>query len=336
MAATAKAPSVKTARHKSTSAWGMAGKRFLRHKAALIGGAVIFVFVMGTLLAPWLTPYEYTAQQLTQLHKEPGFTVAAESSKCIRDASLFGPCGFHLFGTDDLGRDLLSRVLQGGRVSLLVGFIAATLAILIGTIIGATAAYMGGMVDSVLSRGIDIMLSLPVFALLLILMGLLIDQGSVVGSFLTTNFGSAKTIVVIIAIIVIFNWMATARLVRGEVLSLKQREFADAARALGGSHVRIIMRHLLPNATAIIIVQLTLMMGEAILIESGLSFLGMGIKTPEVSWGNMLAKAQGFLYKPNGIYIAMFPGMFIFLTVLSFNLLGDGLRDALDPRSIRK
>jgi len=336
MVATAQASRSRIRRRRSTSAWGMAWRRFLKHKAALVGGTVIFTFVLATIFAPWITPYEYTAQQLTQRFKAPGFNVTAESSKCVREQSLLGPCGFHLFGMDDLGRDLLSRVLQGGRVSLLVGVVAATIAILIGTLIGSVAAYAGGIVDSILSRSIDIMLSLPVFALLLILMGLLINQTSGLGSMLTDWFGSAKTTVVIIAIIVIFNWMATARLVRGEVLSLKQREFTDAARALGGSHMRIIMSHLLPNATAIIIVQLTLMMGEAILIESGLSFLGLGIKTPEVSWGNMLAKAQGFLLFPNGIYTALFPGLFIFLTVLSFNLLGDGLRDALDPRSIRK
>jgi len=138
--------------------------------------------------------------------------------------------------------------------------------------------------------------------------------------------------VIIISVIIALSWMSTARLVRGQILSLREREFVEAAKGIGASRFRIILRHLLPNVTSIIIVQATLMTGEAILIESGLSFLGLGIQPPAVSWGNMLSRAQGFLYYPNGVYIALFPGLFIFMTVLCANFLGDGLRDALDPR----
>lgn len=335
MAVTAKSPTKVSRRRDSTSAWGMAWRRFRRHKVALVGGTMIFLFVMAAIFAPFITPYDFTKLQLTQRFQAPGLE-SSTGAQCVRDSVLLWECGVHPFGTDDLGRDLLTRVFHGGRVSLLVGFVAATLAILIGTMVGATAAYSGGMIDSAISRLIDIMLSLPVFPLLLILTGLLIGRDLPFGQWLETTFGTAKSVVVIISVIVLFNWMATARLVRGEILSLKQREFADAARALGGSHFRIISRHLLPNAMAVVIVQLTLMMGEAILIESGLSFLGLGINPPEVSWGNMLSKAQGFFFFPNGIYTAVFPGLFIFLSVLCFNLLGDGLRDALDPRSIQK
>jgi len=335
MAVTAKTPIKVRRRNKSTSAWGMAWQRFRRHKVALVGGTMITLFLLAAIFSPFITPYDFSSLQLTQRFQAPGLENIS-GAKCVRDSVLFWECGVHPFGTDDLGRDLLTRVFHGGRVSLLVGFLSATLAILIGTVVGATAAYSGGVIDSVISRIIDIMLSLPVFPLLLILSALLIGRDLPFGQWLEAVFGSGKTVVVIITVIVIFNWMATARLVRGEILSLKQREFADAARALGGSHFRIIARHLLPNAMAVVIVQLTLMMGEAILIESGLSFLGLGITPPEVSWGNMLSKAQGFFFFPNGIYTAVFPGLFIFLSVLCFNLLGDGLRDALDPRSIRK
>ncbi len=179
------------------------------------------------------------------------------------------------------------------------------------------------------------MLSIPTFPLLLILTGLLADQRASIAVVLDQFLGPSKSIFIIILVIVALSWMSTGRLVRGEILSLREREFTEAARAIGASSWRVILHHLIPNAIAVIIVQATLMVGEAILIESGLSFLGLGIQPPAVSWGNMLARAQEHIYQPNGFYIALVPGVFIFLTVLCFNFIGDGLRDALDPRGKR-
>lgn len=252
--------------------------------------------------------------------------------KCARPQVLWWKCGVHPFGTDDLGRDILARVLQGGRVSLIVGFSAAFISTLLGSLIGAIAGYWGGAIDAIASRLIEIMLSIPQLPLLLILVGLLANPEVRFGVILTGLLGDSKSVVMIIVVIILLSWMSTARLVRGQIIALRERDFVEASRAVGASRVRIVLRHLLPNVTSVIIVQATLMTGEAILIESGLSFLGLGIQPPAVSWGNMLSRAQGFLYYPNGVYIAFFPGLFILLTVLCANFVGDGLRDALDPR----
>ena len=327
----------------SPSSWQLAWRRFRRHKLAIIGSAVIFLLVTAAIFAPFLTPYDFASINLNVWDKfkftPPFWSVPADPSladSCVRPAVLLWECGFHPFGTDDLGRDVLTRVFQGGRVSLLVGFIAAFATTLLGSLLGALAAYFGGRLDMLISRFIDIMLSMPTFPLLLILTGLLATQkpDSDIGRIIEA-LGPAKSIFIIIMTIILLSWMGTARLVRGEVLSLREREFTEAARAVGSSHMRIILHHLLPNAMAVIIVQATLMVGEAILIESGLSYLGLGIQPPAVSWGNMLSQAQEFFIYPNGFYSAIFPGIFIFLTVLCFNLVGDGLRDALDPRSKR-
>ncbi|UCF10303.1 MAG: ABC transporter permease [Candidatus Bipolaricaulota bacterium] len=323
------------ARPVGESYWRGAWRRFRRHRLAMAGGAVLLVFVLGAILSPWITPYTFSRQNRSNMFTSPSFSVPSDPQlvgRCARERVLFFRCGMHPFGTDDLGRDIFARVLHGGRVSLLVGFIAAAMSTLLGAFIGAVAGYVGGFVDAVAGRLIEIMLSIPQLALLLILMGLLADPDVPLSAALSAALGDAKSIVLIIAVIVVFSWMSTARLVRGQILSLRERDFVEAARGIGASRVRVIFRHLMPNVASIIIVQGTLMTGEAILIESGLSFLGFGIQSPAVSWGNMLARAQGFLYYPNGVYIALFPGLFIFLTVLCVNFLGDGLRDALDPR----
>jgi len=316
----------------------LAWRRLSRHKVALLGGTVVLVFALLVTLAPWISPYDFRDQNRLLRFSSPTLALSSSLSteKCLTPSTVVWECGIHPFGTDQLGRDILTRVLYGGRVSLLVGFVGALLSTILGSILGAFAAYIGGVVDMVISRLIDIMLSMPQIPLLLILSALLSNRQVALGQVLDEWLGSSKSIFIIITVFISFYWMATARLVRGEVLSLKQREFSDAARALGGSHWRIVLRHLLPNAMAVIIVQFSLMMGEAILVESGLSFLGLGIQPPAVSWGNMLSGAQGFLFRTNGIWLAVFPGLFIFLTVLFFNLMGDGLRDALDPRSVRK
>lgn len=293
------------------------------------------LLILGAILAPILTPYDYSRQNRRAMFSAPSLSVPEDPlliGRCVRPSILGWKCGAHPFGTDDLGRDILARVLQGGRVSLTVGFVAALLSTMLGALIGAMAGYWRGFVDSTVSRFVDIMLSIPQLPLLLILVGLLANPQVQLASFLSRTLGDSKSIVIIIVVIIALSWMRTARLVRGQVLSLREREFTEAARALGASNGRIILRHLLPNTVSVIIVEATLMTGEAILIESGLSFLGLGIQPPAVSWGNMLSRAQEFLYYPNGVYIALFPGFFIFLTVLCANFVGDGLRDALDPR----
>lgn len=317
------------------SFWRYAWRRFRRHRLALAAGVVLILLILGAIFAPWLTPYNYSRQNRTNMFAAPSFSIPADlqvEDKCARPQFLWWKCGVHPFGTDDLGRDILARVLQGGRVSLIVGFSAAFISTLLGTLIGAIAGYWGGAVDALTSRLIEIMLSIPQLPLLLILVGLLANPEVRFGVILTDLLGDSKSVVMIISVIILLSWMSTARLVRGQVIALRQRDFVEAARSIGASRVRIVLRHLLPNVASIIIVQATLMTGEAILIESGLSFLGLGIQPPAVSWGNMLSRAQGFLYYPNGVYIAFFPGLFILLTVLCANFVGDGLRDALDPR----
>ncbi|MCR4392682.1 MAG: ABC transporter permease, partial [Candidatus Acetothermia bacterium] len=317
------------------SAWHLTWRRFRNHRLALLGGTVILVLVLGAVLAPWISPYEYSRTNLRRQFAAPTFTVPTDAQllgRCTRPAVLFWKCGMHPFGTDDLGRDILTRVLYGGRVSLLVGFAAGLASTLLGGLLGATVAYFGGRMDALVSRFTDTMLSIPQFPLLLILTGVLASREVPLAVALSNALGGAKSIVVIIVVITALSWMGAFRLVRGEVLSLRERTFVEAARAIGASRRRIIFRYLLPNTAHVMIVQATLMVGEAILIESGLSFLGLGIQPPAVSWGNMLSRAQEFLYYPNGVYVALFPGAFIFLTVLCFNFVGDGLRDALDPR----
>ena len=319
----------------SYSYWGFAWRRFKRHRLAMFGAAVMILLILGAIAAPILTPYEFSRQNRKVRFSGPSFSVPTDPAlvgQCIRPRVLLWPCGAHPFGTDDLGRDILARVLQGGRVSLLVGFVAAIFSTLLGGAIGALAGYWGRAPDAVISRFIEIMLSIPQLPLLLIFVGLLANPQVRFAAALSDFLGDAKSIAVIVVVIIAFSWMSTARLVRGQILSLREREFVEAARAVGAPSWRIVFRHLLPNATAVMIVQATLMTGEAILIESGLSFLGLGIQAPAVSWGNMLSRAQEFLYYPNGVYIAFFPGLFIFLTVLCANFVGDGLRDALDPR----
>ncbi|MFC2095121.1 ABC transporter permease [Candidatus Bipolaricaulota bacterium] len=319
----------------SESYWRGAWRRFRRHRLAMLGGAVLIIFILGAVFAPWLTPYKYSRQNRRNMFAPPSLTIPVDPAligQCARPQVLFLKCGMHPLGTDDLGRDILARVLYGGRVSLMVGFIAAAVSTMLGTFIGAIAGYLGGVLDAFISRCIEIMLSIPQLPLLLILVGLLANPEVRLAAIMSDALGDSKSIVIIIGVIIALSWMSTARLIRGQILSLREREFVEAAKAVGVSRVRIIFRHLLPNVTSIIIVQATLMIGEAILIESGLSFLGLGIQSPAVSWGNMLSRAQGFLYYPNGVFIALFPGLFIFLTVLCANFLGDGLRDALDPR----
>lgn len=273
--------------------WQIAWRRLRRHRLAMAGAGVVFVLVVAALLSPWIAPYPPTHIDLANRMSPPSWK--------------------HPLGTDELGHDVLTRLLYAGRVSLTVGFSAAVASALLGTVVGLVSGFYGGWLDNLLMRFVDIMLSVPDLPILIILARYF--GGSLVG---------------IVAVITAFGWMGTARLVRGEVLKLKRTDFVEAARALGASNARIMWRHLVPNALAPVIVAATLAVGGAILTEAALSYLGFGIQPPTPSWGNMLQNAQDFIWRTP--LLAFWPGLMIFLTVLCFNFFGDGLRDALDPR----
>ena len=229
-------------------------------------------------------------------------------------AILLGPSMQHWMGTDGLGRDVLSRMLYGGRISLLVGLVAVGISTIIGIILGAIAGYYRGWVDTFIMRLVDVMLSIPSFFLILAVI-----------AFLTPSIYN------VMIVIGLTSWMGVTRLVRAEFLSLSNREFVQAARALGAKDVRLIFTHLLPNSLTPIIVSSVLGIAGAVLLESGLSFLGLGVQAPQASWGNILTDGKNYIQF--AWWLSLFPGLAILITVLGYNLLGEGLRDALDPRS---
>lgn len=290
---------------KSVSQWGMAWRRLRRHRLAMIGAVVLVFFTFISIFAPVLAPYEFDAIDLSKMFSAP----SAE----------------HLLGTDALGRDIVTRLMYAGQVSLTIALIGAVLSTVVGVIIGAVAGYAGGWIDTILMRFTDIMLTLPVLPLLLIA-----SQSLRQFVALQQLFGSLLSVVVIIIIVVVFGWMRVTRLLYSSVLSLKQSEFVEAARALGASPLRMIVTHLVPNSLAPIIVAATLDFGAIVVYEATLSFLGLGVTPPTPSWGNMLTDVQRFMIRDP--MLAIYPGMCIFLTVLGINFIGDGLRDALDPR----
>ena len=275
------------------SLWSMVWLRLRRHRLAICALCVLAMIVLLVLIGPILSPHSYDKVRLRERLQEPS--------------------SVHWLGTDELGRDALARLLQGGRISLLVGVSAALLSSLLGIFIGAVAGYYGKLTDTLLMRGTDIMLSIPNIPLLLILSRFV--GGSVWG---------------IVTILMVFGWMSLARIVRGSILSLREIEFVDAARVAGARPRRILFLHIVPNTLAPILVYTTLNIGYAILAESSLSYLGLGIQPPVPSWGNMLLNAQQHMGEAP--WLALFPGLMIFLSLLSINFLGDGLRDALDPR----
>jgi len=267
--------------------------RFRRHRAALFGLSVLALLVLAALLAPWVSPYGVRQQDLGNILAAPSLA--------------------HPLGTDELGRDLLTRLLWGGQVSLSIGLLATSVAVTLGVLIGGLAGLLGGWVDRVLMRLVDLMLVFPDLMLLILFAALF-----------GTNY---LTIVLVLGSV---SWMTTARLVRATFMSLRERDFVEASRALGARRLEIALRHLLPNTLGPIIVAATLNTAAAILAESTLSYLGLGIQPPTASWGNMLQSAQAqFSMAP---WTAVFPGLMIFITVLAINFVGDGLRDAFDPR----
>jgi len=268
-------------------------KRFRKNGLALVGALiVIFLFIIA-LMAPVISPYDPGQINIKRVLQEP----TAE----------------HIFGTDSLGRDVLSRMIWGSRISLLVGFVAVGIATLIGIFLGALAGYYGRWADNLIMRFVDIMLCFPTFFLILAVIALL-----------------EPNIWNIMIIIGITGWMGVARLVRAEFLSLKERDFTVAEKALGAKDFRIIFRHILPNAMAPILVSATLGVAGAILTESALSFLGIGVQPPTPSWGNILTAGKDNI--EIGWWLSLYPGLAILITVLGYNLLGEGIRDAIDPR----
>jgi peptide/nickel transport system permease protein len=301
------------AAEKPVSQWGLAWRRLRRHKLAMLGLATLALIVVASLLAQWIAPYDYE-----EIHLDRSY------------AALLTPGGvgepMHLLGTDKLGRDIFSRLLYAGRISLGVALVVTFLNIMLGTVIGASAGSFGGAVDTVLMRLADIMLTIPNLPLLLVISSSL-RQYPALQKFL----GSNLSVVIIIMILVLFGWMTVSRLVRGSVLSLRSQTFIEASQALGANRSRLIFSHLVPNSLAPIIVAATLGFGGVIIAESALSFLGFGIMPPVPTWGNMLNEARNSPLEYLFIQ-ALSPGFCIFLTVLSVNFIGDGLRDALDPR----
>ena len=268
-------------------------RQLRKNRLALTGGAVVLLLGAVALCAPLLAPYDPAAYDVKQI--------------------LLPPSPQHWLGTDQLGRDVLSRMLYGAQISMAVGFVSVGIAVLLGTLIGTLAGYYGGRVDEVLMRFVDLMLNFPRLFLLLTLIALL-----------------RPSIWVIMAVIGLTGWMGLARLVRGEILSLREREFVQGARALGAADARIMVKHILPNALVPVLVSATLGVAGAILTESGLSFLGLGVQPPTPSWGNILIDGKANI--EIAWWLSAFPGLAILATVLAYNLLGEGLRDALDPR----
>ncbi|AZR73693.1 peptide ABC transporter permease [Anoxybacter fermentans] len=270
-------------------------KRLKKNKLAVISLWIIIFLYLMAIFAPYIAPYELDEMDFENLWGPPSKQ--------------------HWMGTDAMGRDLLTLIIYGSRVSLTVGIVSMLIAVSIGTLLGAIAGYYGGIVDSIIMRFTDIALCFPSFFLILTIVAL---------------FGNG--IYKVIVIIGLTSWMGVTRLVRGQFLSLKEREFVEGARALGANDARIIFKHLLPNSMAPIIVASTLRIGSTILTEAVLSFLGLGVKQGTVSWGGILREAQSITVMVETPWVAIFPGLMIFITVLAFNLLGDGLRDALDPK----
>jgi peptide/nickel transport system permease protein len=281
----------------------MVWRKFRKHPGAVVGAIVLTLLVISTLLAP-LSPYDPEISDLAHKLEPPSWQ--------------------HPFGTDSLGRDMLTRVLFGGRISLFVGFFATMITLIIGIPIGAIAGYFGGRIDNILMRLIDATLALPSLMILILLNAFLME--------VKIPFIERNNVLVIAVVIGLLAWMTIARLVRAIFLTLREMEYVQAARALGSSNFRTIVAEIMPNGLGPIIVESTLEIGWAIMEESGLSFLGFGIRPPTPSWGNLLSNAQEHLTQHP--WLAIFPGVMIFLTIISVNYIGDGLRDALDPHKV--
>lgn len=289
-------------------------KRFRRHKLGVAGMVTLTTLIVLCVVIPFVSPYKYD-------EIVGDFFMPASST--------------HFLGTDDVGRDVFTRLFQAGRISLTVGVLTTMIVVTIGSLVGAIAGFYGGVVDTLLMRFVDLMLSLPDLPMLLIVSKMMSES-----HFMDNIFGGLATVVTIIMVLTIFGWMGIARLVRGSILSLRSLDFIEATKALGASPRRIILRHLMPNSMAPLLVAATLAVGGFIISETALSFLGLGIQQPTPSWGNMLTGSSEYTWYITDLnpfeeirgFLILFPGLMILMTVLSINFIGDALRDALDPR----
>lgn len=279
-------------------------RRFFKHTLAGIAVGVLLLLVLASVFA-FASPYSPTDQEPTNSFQKSSID--------------------HWFGTDELGRDIFTRILYGGRVSLAVGLLSTFLSIAVGVVVGALSGYFGGWTDSILMRITDAFLTFPTIFVLIIL-----------GAFLREQQVPwlKNSVIIVVLIIAAMSWMWPARLVRGLFLVLREREFVTASRALGGNHLRIIVQHILPNCIGPILVSGTLQMASAIITESGLSYLGFGVQPPTPTWGSILATAQNQVFRAP--WVAFYPGLMIFITVMTINYIGDGLRDAFDPYVVHK
>jgi peptide/nickel transport system permease protein len=312
---------------KPRTLWGDAWRRFRKHKLAMLGVVILLFFGLAvTLGGPLYVQYRVAQAEATGIPILPRDRTLPKVMNTLDFMAINSPpSAAHPFGTDELGRDLLARAIYGGRISLAVGFVAMLIAVTLGSIIGSVAGFFGGTVDQILMRITDLFLSLPAIPLILLTVYLFRDP-------VTKALGPETGIfVIVVTVIGGLAWMSTARIVRASFLSLKQKEFVEAATALGISRRSIMFRHILPNAFSPIIVAATLEVGSAIITESTLSFLGVGFPPDTPTWGRLVTDGSQFLQVAP--WLALIPGALIFLSVLSINFLGDGLRDALDPRS---
>ncbi len=311
-------------------------RRFRRHKLGLVGMITLIILVLACIFVPIIvqatTGFTYESIDDEALMPQ----VVNGNLTSTRPMFYASSQGIHILGTTDVGRDVFTRLFYAGRFSLAVGVVTALIVLFIGGLVGSLSGFYGGWVDTILMRFVDLMLAIPTLPILLIASKML-SQSQIMDQTFGRGLGSVITIIVILAI---FGWLGISRLVRGSILSLRSLDFIEASRALGASDRRIILRHLLPNSFAPIIVATTLGVGEFIIAESSLSFLGLGIRDPTPSWGNMLEGAREYMQFITNInpfeeirgYLILFPGIMILITVLSINFMGDALRDALDPR----
>lgn len=284
--------------------WKMMLKRLVKNRMAMVGLVILAIMVLSALLAPVLTSYDPYEMDYSKINQPPSKE--------------------NILGTDDLGRDYLTRILYGGRVSMQVGLFAVVISVSLGTVLGGIAGFYGGRIDNFIMRITEIVMSFPFIPLA-------ITISAVIG----TRVKPEQKMYIVMMIIGLLSWPSLARMIRGQVLSLKEQEFVQAARVLGISDWKIITKHLIPNTVGYIIVSATLQMAGAIMSEAALSYLGLGVAPPTPTWGNLIQNTKDLYVLKNRLWIWLPPGMCIFLAVMSINLLGDGLRDAIDPKSNR-